>query len=173
MSIKIRLRFVTHVEGARRSGAAADRLHSRAAVATELVRGWHAAVAARTYPRRGCDRRNGGARRRCNRRTRGARRRERFVFRRFLAAGSFLQLAQPITHGPTKLWQLARTEDEQHDDQDDDQVAWLKCTQSHNSRPPRCRCTKILGRCLLNIARQSDSDGEVRGSRHMHLDRAR
>jgi len=47
-------------------------------------------------------------------------------------------------------------------------IRWPGCSAPIpiNSTPPRTRCTNRLGRCLLKIARQWDSDGEVRGSRH-------
>ena len=40
-------------------------------------------------------------------------------------------LTEAVAAGSPQLRQCARAEHQQHDDQNDDQVTWLKCTQSH------------------------------------------
>jgi hypothetical protein len=82
------------------------------------------------------------------------------------ATGGFFSPPQAVAHFPTELRELAWAEDQQNDDQNNDQMTWLECAQSHKSMPPRSQCTNSNIGCLLRVAPGCGSDGEVRGDRH-------
>jgi len=42
-----------------------------------------------------------------------------------IATGGLFELAKAITHCFAELWKLARAEDQQDDDQNDNQMRWL------------------------------------------------